>query len=120
MIWEIPKFKRNQLRKFWIGKQVVLIVCKTTYHTCAINHHSHFLCTVLGIELRSVLFCKTNCLVLQLLLFDVESDPEERINLAKSHPDIVREMKEEIERAKSRRPPHPKYEHYHNFSHLLL
>ena len=102
------------------------------YHHCMINEgfQARFLCrlqlkqsnlcTVLGIELRSVLFCKTNCLVLQLLLFDVESDPEERINLAKSHPNIVREMKEEIERAKSRRPPHPKYEHYHNFSHLLL
>ena len=87
---------------------------------CILQLKQSNLCTVLGIELRSVLFCKTNCLVLQLLLFDVESDPEERINLAKSHPDIVREMKEEIERAKSRRPPHPKYEHYHNFSHLLL
>ena len=45
----------------------------------------------------------------QLLLFDIENDPEERQNIANKHPNIVEDIRYEIQKILDNRPPQPKY-----------
>ena len=42
-------------------------------------------------------------------LFDLEQDPEERVNLAEVLPEVVQELREEVEAYRKRRPPQGKY-----------
>ena len=45
----------------------------------------------------------------QVLLFDIEKDPQEKNDISKDHADIVKELIEEIEKLKLMRPAHPRY-----------
>jgi hypothetical protein len=62
------------------------------------------------IAINMVLFTKYASLAgHQMLLFDIEQDPEERQDISTDHPDIVKELLEKIEKIKVKRPHHPHY-----------
>ena len=44
-----------------------------------------------------------------VMLFDLERDPEERNNIAKSNPKIVEEFQRKLDTLKAKRPKHPRY-----------
>ena len=44
-----------------------------------------------------------------LLLFDLESDPFEKNDIAKDNHDIVQDLLNDVEELKKKRPVHPKY-----------
>ena len=43
------------------------------------------------------------------LLFDLEADPEEKTDISDSHPDVVKDLLEEIAKIKKNLPYHPRY-----------